>query len=360
MWHRRLLYPWGYGHGSQPLLPPEGTIPALRPLCPGPGPAVGWRDLLFIDTETTGLGHGTGTLAFLIGVARFRPVGLEINHLFLRAYHEESPLLLVLANWLRGTSAICTFNGRTFDLPLLKTRFTMNRLPFPACELVHLDLLPVARRFWGERVGNCSLTSLESAILGFRRQNDILGSEIPSIYFEYQRSGDPCHLPAIVDHNTNDLLSLVGLAYRLATIFSPTRPDGQSPAGDELVGLGKLLYDNSQPTGAIAPLETALSHDLPPNLRSRARHLLSLAYRQEGNLSQASALWELMAAEGSPFALIELAKYLEHHRRDYRTALDLVELAMAMARQASCAGGQAYAPASLEHRLRRLRRKLGR
>jgi len=163
--------------------------------------------MLFIDTETTGLSTASGTLAFLVGIARFDDQSLYLEQMLLRGHHDEPAMLRHLAEHLGRASCIVSYNGKSFDWPLLRTRFVMNRVPAPPLP-PHLDLLHCARRLFKKRLGSLRLVQMEREILGFTREHDVDGSEIPGIFLTYLRSGRPGRLDGVIEHNANDLVAL--------------------------------------------------------------------------------------------------------------------------------------------------------
>ena len=194
--------------------------PALRGL--------DYRRALFLDTETTGLAGGTGTVAFLIGLGWFEGDGFVTQQLFARDYAEERATLLHLRERLAGREFLVSFNGKAFDANLLATRFIMNRLPDPLSGLPHLDLLHPARRLLSHRLADRRLSALETSILGFEREGDIPGSEIPQRYFDWLRRRDGRLMADVFEHNRLDILSLAALAAHLVELIDPdsgTAPD---------------------------------------------------------------------------------------------------------------------------------------
>lgn len=169
----------------------------------------------FLDTETTGLAGGTGTYAFTVAIARAHPHGIELVQLFLPEPGDEPSFLLALDTELRLTPGIATFNGASFDLPLLRTRWTLNRMPGELAVGVHLDLLHLSRALLRARLGSCTLKAVEERLLGFERENDIPGELIPQCYFDFLRSGWSRDLESALEHNRQDVLSLQHLLHRL-------------------------------------------------------------------------------------------------------------------------------------------------
>jgi uncharacterized protein YprB with RNaseH-like and TPR domain len=164
------------------------------------------RRMLLLDTETTGLAGGTGTLPFLIGVAAYEPssAALEVDQYFLQRPGEEAPMLRALSARVAASSCLVTFNGKSFDWPLLRARYVMNRLP-PPPERPHLDVLHCARRVLKRRGAGMRLAWAEREVLGFTRDGDIPGSEIPALYFAYLKHGDASRLMPVFEHNKHDL-----------------------------------------------------------------------------------------------------------------------------------------------------------
>ena len=175
--------------------------------------------LLFLDTETTGLAGGTGTTAFLLGVASVRDETLVVRQLLMTGFAGERPLLEWLLAALVRTACIVSFNGKSFDLPLLRSRARLANLAWPHEMPMHLDLLHVSRRRLREGWPDCRLHTAEQNALGFERTDDLPGAEVPTAWLRWLQRGDASLLPRILDHNREDLLSLAGL---LAVLAHPT------------------------------------------------------------------------------------------------------------------------------------------
>jgi len=190
---------------------------------------------LYLDTETTGLSGGTGTVPFLIGLAYFTAQGLVLEQLLVRRLGEEAPMLARVREHLDRCALLVTFNGKSFDLPLLRTRFVMNRLA-PPPDRPHLDLLHVARRVHRARKTACNLTSLERNVLGFERADDVPSSEISAIYLHFLRSGDARALLGVIEHNAFDVASMAALLALYGEPLSSSRL-----RGDDLAGVARTL-----------------------------------------------------------------------------------------------------------------------
>ncbi|MBN1835778.1 MAG: ribonuclease H-like domain-containing protein [Spirochaetales bacterium] len=298
------------------------------------------EDLLFFDTETTGLSGGAGNYVFLFGSARLEGRELVSEQLFLGDFPGEPEFLEALAERLRQHRLFLSYNGRAFDAPLLKSRFVLNRMEF---ELERQeDLLFWARRLWRRWLPNCSLGSVEREILGIERPEDVPGWEVPGIYLSYLATGEETRLPLVMEHNLQDVLSLVRLYGHLNGLLGCER----LPAGADGAALGSYLLRLGQRRGASVLRESFSAGD------QRAGRALSLHYKRLGEWERAASLWEGMVGERSLFAAVELAKYHEHRRRDPRTALRWVGAAEAWGLPLSREERTALA-----HRRRRLERK---
>jgi uncharacterized protein YprB with RNaseH-like and TPR domain len=312
-----------------------------------------YRQALFLDTETTGLAGGTGTVAFLIGVGWFEGDAFITRQLFARDYAEERATLLCLTELLRDKRFLVSFNGKAFDANLLASRFIMNRLPDPLSGLPHLDLLHSARRLLSHRLGDRRLGALEAAILGFEREGDIPGSEIPQRYFDWLRRRDGRLMADVFEHNRLDILSLVALAARLAELLDPDGENARCHPGDRLAA-ARLFLARACPYDAVRRLVPLIGGSCSETAREAGREL-SLVYKRSDQWPAAVAIWEEMVRRDGEdlFALVELAKWCEHRRRDFAQALALTMRACA------CAGRLSPDDrADLARRRERLERKL--
>lgn len=320
--------------------------------------------LVFLDTETTGLSGGTGTHVFLIGLGWFAPTptgatAFVVRQYFLRQLREERALLHGLGLALAEGSALVTFNGKSFDWPLLATRFTLHRHPLAGRTWPHLDLLHPARRVWKHRLPSCALGNLEREVLGIRREGDVPGALIPDLYFRYLRDGDTRPLLPVLAHNQADIVSLLGLLNHLGALLGRHGTLAALPAADHY-GLAGLHAAHGRPDASIVAYRAALADPtLSPMLRRAAKIALANALKRAGHWGEACALWrDLMRAEArrkapDPWVHAELAKYQEHVARDYAAAIGTVEAALALLELR----GVRTERAALHHRLARLRRK---
>jgi uncharacterized protein YprB with RNaseH-like and TPR domain len=321
---------------------------------------------IFIDTETTGLAGGTGTLPFLIGAGAFEEDGsFVVRQFFLRSPAEEPALLLHLSDWLDQFEAIVSFNGRGFDLPILQTRFTLHRLRPQILRAPHLDLLTPARRVWRGRLESCSLKSLEYQVLDIHRdQIDIDGSLIPQLYIDYVRSGDASEMPRILYHNAYDIVSMVTLATRLIQIFDEDRAAALTAA--DLYALGKWHADHAEHDRAERYLRQALEDLSDALIVQQASLRLSLLYKQLDRRADAIGLWEAVAQASAADTLasieacIELAKYYEWHDINLELAIAWTERALTIAASLTDRFTRSQVLSEVDHRQQRLKRKMHR
>jgi uncharacterized protein YprB with RNaseH-like and TPR domain len=320
----------------------------------------------FLDTETTGLSGGTGTYAFLVGVGRYEGEVFRLAQFFMRDPMEESALLAALTQFLQPCQALVTFNGKAFDVPLLNTRYLLNGEASPLVSAAHLDLLPLARRLWRDRLPSRALGYLEEHILDFTRTHeDVPGWVIPSLYFDYLRGGDARPLKSVFYHNAMDVLSLAALLSHVAGLLEDpldirSSPGGAVVHGLDLVAMGKLFETLGYLEEAVRLYERGLAHDLPEEAYGDALRRLSFALKRLGNLSGAVALWREAAGSGQVYAHVELAKFYEHKMCDYHQAIEWTQAAIALV-DAPDFPRQVHRRwlADLEHRLARLHRRSG-
>ncbi len=310
---------------------------------------------LFLDLETTGLAGGAGTYAFLVGCGWFDGGVFRLRQFFLADFGAERALLEAFGEHAGNLACIVTYNGKTFDLPLLETRFSLQRMPTPFAEIAHVDMLHPARRMWRQEEMECRLTYLEQALCGHERESDVPGFEIPSRYFQYVRSGDARPLQAVLEHNRLDIVSLAMLTARAAQLLE----DGPSAArpGREALGLGRLYERAGLLDDALSAYRRA-SGAGAGTIRVEALRATAIMLRRRRRYEEAAAAWRdlLAAPECSPPYAREaseaLAVHHEHRARD-------LEMARNFAVQSLSLQGTNARQQATRHRLARLDRKLG-
>ncbi len=314
-------------------------------------PSVAELDLsrmLLLDTETTGLSGGTGTVAFLVGLASFTDGVLRIEQLIVPSLGAEAPVLARLAECLRQASCVVTYNGKSFDWPLLRTRYVLSRMAVPPLP-PHVDLLHVSRRIWKPRLGGVRLTQVEREILRFEREGDIDGAEIPARYFGFLRDGLAERLLPVIEHNQNDLIALAAMLGKLSAHFECA--DKNADARDSLA-FARLAMRASETARAFDFVKAALEGEGTSTLKASALALLGDLHRRQGDAQAAAAVLEeglllITDASASAQAHFVLAKLYEH---------ELSELALA--NRHALHTELAEGPVAHGRRLGRLRRRL--
>ncbi len=320
---------------------------------------------LYIDTETTGLAGGTGTAAFLVGAGYFEDGVFVLEQCFMRDFDEEEAMLRHLAALFRRCGAVVSYNGVSFDAPLLRSRFIGNRLPFPLDATPHYDLLHAARRLWRPRIGDCRLSHVEEEILGVTRQGDIPSHLIPEIWLDYIRSRDARKLGRVFYHHRMDILSLAALTGLVSACLRAPDGAGFAHAEDRLSYM-RLLFRQRRYDDAVAAGQALLAEAPPDPVRNSALRLLAEAHKRRQDWRAMAEAWEALL-EREPRSLEarhELAKYYEHRARDLAEArrhcaeaLQLIATAEALQRGGGLPG---WGRPDFEHRLARLDRKAAR
>lgn len=285
---------------SQPLLPGEENTKTRRNI--------------YIDTETTGLSTGSGTLAFLIGMAAFDNDSLTITLFLLTRFASEATLLSAFTHELKPDDRLVSYNGKTYDIPLLLSRFKMQATPSPLKEMDHLDLLHPVRRLFKTQWDDCRLITLEENLLGFKRTDDLPGSEAPAAWFSYVRHGNPDNLIKVVEHNRQDVISLA-----IAHAVLPEAIENPLSHQVDLHALARWIShsDNEQ------AFELLTQHR--DKLNPEGKRLLAHFLKKKRNWTTAAELWRELAAERCVESLENLAKYHEHIKKDCERALFFCE-----------------------------------
>lgn len=296
--------------------------------------------VLFLDTETTGLSGGVGTVVFLMGLGVVQGDRLTVRQYLMPGYAAEPVLMQALLGELSGRDTLITFNGKTFDVPLLRSRLVMCRLDPSALDAVrHLDLIIPARRVWKKRLTRCSLARLEEKVLDAPREHDLPGSEAPARFFAFLKNGDFAPLEEVIDHNRQDVISLAALLVRLAQAHAdPTRQEEML----DVLSMGRVLerrgeVDLARECYRLAARPrpaTTVSQLRARSCAGEANLRLSLLLKRQGGAVQAECVWREMIERRQMGVLPyeELAKRLEHAHRDNEGALRLTERALKLTR----------------------------
>lgn len=289
---------------------------------PSPGTMVrfpGWPrlslgDMAFLDTETSGLAGGTGTVAFNIGLVSWAQGAWRSRQYLLTGFGGEAAMLAALADDLGEGAGVVTYNGGSFDLPLLRDRYRLQHQPATPLPTTHLDLLHPVRRLYRNRWSDCRLASAEAGLLGLRREHDLPGAEVPAVWFDWIHRGHGERLAAVLRHNRFDILSLLALMPVLARAVRAPAAWGACP-----LAAARIWAQQGRDRRARLVLERADA------LNTDGLHELARLRRRSDWGAGAVAIWETLAAEGCPRALEQLAKFHEHVRGDMRTALALAD-----------------------------------
>jgi uncharacterized protein YprB with RNaseH-like and TPR domain len=327
---------------------------------------------LFLDTETTGLAGGTGTYAFLVGLAWWDAGGLQVEQFFMRDFAEEHSLLHEVAARLVERPVLFTFNGKSFDWPLLENRFTMTRaIPTPRLA-AHLDLLHPARALWKLRLGSVRLIELERHVLdaprlGWRRDDDVASALIPQYYFDYLRGGSPTPLAGVVRHNQMDLRGLAALFGKINSLLGKEDCGTADIDSLDLFGLSRFLNRRGESRRAHSACAQALDLGLPAEFSARARRDLALLASRRGEHEQAAALWQENVADSSDgiHACEQLAIHFERRAKDLAKAAEFAQLALAKLRRQRIASRDPFLVSRFErlerrflHRFKRLQHRM--
>jgi hypothetical protein len=291
---------------------------------------------LFLDTETTGLAGGTGTYPFLVGIAWWDAGGLQVEQFFMRDFSEEHSLLHELAARLAERPVLVTFNGKSFDWPLLENRFTMTRAISTPRLAAHLDLLHPARALWKLRLGSVRLIELErrvldAARLGWHREDDVASALIPQYYFDYLRGGSSAPLAGVVRHNQMDLRGLAALFGKLNSLLASQEEERDGIDSLDLFGLSRFLERRGDSDRARIACSQAIEFGLPDEFRPRARRELAFLAKRRGDHAAAATLWLQLVADPQDGVLAceQLAIHYERRAKDSARAAEFARLGLA-------------------------------
>jgi len=317
------------------------------------------ENILFLDTETSGLSGGTGTFAFMVGLGYWDSSGFKIIQLFLRDLSEEPAMLASLIEIASSFAVVVTFNGKSFDIPLLNTRYVINGLSSPFKEIFHIDLLMLSRRIWRNRLASRALGSLETEILSFARsEEEIPGWLIPDLYFDYLKTRNAYPLKGVFYHNNKDVLSMAVLLSHLADLLE--NPLEYNPKeGLDLIAIAQIFENLNRLEDAVHLYEFSLGLGLPRHFFIQTLYRYANIRKKSQAWNAAIQLWTQASQYGEFGACIEIAKFHEHKSKN-------IEEALAWTNKAIICFQQAMLPPyirrqkniELEGRLKRLQTKL--
>ncbi len=346
-------YQQGYRHGSLQLT--ENFLPSAVPLSnftvQENDECINLEDVLFFDTETTGLG-GTGVVPFLVGFGSFVGSSFEIRQYLLPDYTDEAGMLESIAEELQGDKTLVSYNGSAFDLPLIRDRFIVNRIARDVPYEHHIDLLHSTRRLFRKRLADCSLTNIERELFAFHRVDDIAGYLVPAVYFDWLHDQSLENMRAVLEHNRLDIVSL---AFLLSMTNEILNTDGESLSHvDDLHSLSRLYYRRRHGEKALQlnrKVRVRAEFELDPKVQLYHAEV----FKRANELAEAVKLWMTLFNRTDRVGLtasIELSKYFEHQVSDIQKALDFAKLASNNPNISPSCRGQ------VDHRISRLLKKL--
>jgi uncharacterized protein YprB with RNaseH-like and TPR domain len=342
-----------------------GDLDGLRLLDPNLACGTEQRKTVFIDLETTGLSGGAGTLAFLVGCGYFDLGAFQVRQFLLTSHAGERALLAAVADFFDEADLIVTYNGKTFDVPVMETRWSFHRMELPLDGVPHFDMLHPARRLWKNRLGDgyvdagCRLSTLERILFDVERVGDVPGFDIPGRFFGFVRSGDARPLEPVLEHNRIDLVSLAAVTAHAARLAQ----SGHEACRDcaEALSLGRVLERAEHFDRADACYRRAAESPEAP-VRAEALYRLAVRLRRARCFTEAAALWRELLDLTEPrhrrrgllgdlrkVAIEALAIHHEHRAKDLAGAR---ELALAFLEESTGAADK------VRHRIARLDRKL--
>jgi uncharacterized protein YprB with RNaseH-like and TPR domain len=288
-------------------------------------PSFSLNDCIFFDLETTGLMGGSGTFAFLLGFASVSDNQIHIDQYFLPDFGREYYLFKELNEFIKPYKNLVSYNGKSYDHPLLRSRYIMNQLEPSFTQMVHHDLLHFARRVWKEALPACDLISIEENILNRYRDGDIPGWMIPQSYFDFLNTGVIHNMVRIIEHNYFDLLSLVELIIVLNRISQKPESENNVQVLNCLANLA-FQQDNIRLYDQICISIEQRSGKISPRLMVDK----SIMHKRKNDWSTAIRIWDELIETSSYtlFALEELAKYYEHQKKSYNKALEYTQRAL--------------------------------
>jgi uncharacterized protein YprB with RNaseH-like and TPR domain len=344
-------FPQEYMHGN--ILFSDFMTKSFEFEFPGVFRPVNFQSCVFLDTETTGLALSAGTFAFMVGVAKIEGTSLCLRQYFLKSPTEEAAMLLDLSNFISPLDTIVTYNGIGFDIPILKHRYILHKIPVDFSSNPQLDLLKYSRALWRYQLDDRSLKSVEKNILHYQRTSDeVPGWMAPEIYREYLKTGNMSAILGVFYHNSMDVVSLCALMYAYVNVMID-KLDMHLDYQTINYALARLHEKHDNLQQSIQYYQDALAQtNLPNSIRINALNELSAIYKKSGDFEKAVVLWEMASEFNDVRSVIELAKYYEHRMREYESALYWVEKGIEVSKESN-----SYLMIELTHRKERILKK---
>lgn len=278
---------------------------------------------LFLDIETTGLESGCGNIAYIIGLGYFDGASFVVKQYFLRDFDEEHALLTSVTEYADKYDYIITYNGKRFDLNILRNRYLLNRLPFALEDLNHIDVFTILRELYKKSGKKLSLSLIEKELIGIKRDDDIASYLIPEVYYRFLTQGYSELLDYVFEHNAQDIASLAGLTLYLNNSFM--EPEKEPKIAAEInYHLGRCAFKDSDFTEAKRYYETALNYELNDKAASKLVKDLCVIYSKEGDYDKMIRLliyvYEKIPGAINASQLKKVAIYYERCKKDLNSA----------------------------------------
>ncbi len=317
------------------------------------------KECIFIDTETTGLSQSSGTFAFMVGIGILIEDHLLIRQYFLRNPGEEAAMLLDLSNMLEKYNVLVSYNGISFDIPMLLNRYILYRMPHNLRRKKHIDLLKYSRSIWRYQFEDRSLKSIESKVLSYHRTSEeVPGWMAPEIYRDFLRTGNYSQIQGVLYHNAMDVVSLAALIIKVDHVLSSSS-DYEDQYDTLNFALARLYEKNNENDLAKNIYNKAIRQNkIPQEYKIKAIMNLSKIYKKENNFSMSVSLWEKAVEMDDLGSMIELAKFYEHREKDISKAIYYTNLAELTSENIESEIGIQSIKMELQHRLERLYKKL--
>jgi len=317
--------PLGARHGAVSFFPPQ-EMDHLQQFT-GIETDLAAEKILFLDTETSSLSTGAGSFVFMVGMSYFTETGIKTIQLFLEKPENELEFLCHFDDFIKDFDTFVSYNGKAFDIPMLRSRYIMKRLPHSLDSFGHVDLLHIARRIWKLRLESRRLSDIEKEILSFSRSEDeIPGWLVPQIYFDYLESRDAVPLKGVFYHNEMDVVSLAALFIHINRLLSGSEIKIQSD-GLDAYSIGNVFGKMGNLELSRDFLKAGMEQGLPHELKIAAARCYADTFKKQGEWTEALEYWKFAAESDDFLSCLELAKYYEHRQKDIQSALQWVERA---------------------------------
>lgn len=352
------IIPYGEKHGGIPLVKHLNTASYLEFEKKLSAEDIKVENIAFIDIETSSLSFGAGSFVFLIGVSYFSEVGLESSLSLIDHPSAEKALLEKFNKDIEKFNIICTYNGKSFDVPFIRNRCAFHRVDNIIDCKNHIDLLFYARRMWKLRIDSCKLSHVEETILRLQRDaGEIPGWMVPQVFFDFLNEQDPHLLDGIISHNKVDVISLAVLFQHISRLLTTTDESGHLDVKD-CFSLAKMHESNGRFIKAKHFYKIGLQANNDKELTSHYCFRYGMLLKRTGEISEAVQYWEESAATGCLNACIELSKYYEHTHKDYYQALKWATKAQDLISSPNDVFNEKRRIPQLEHRVDRINRKI--